>query len=536
MIPGYSPGIRCFYHGVMIPPQPDHPLEPAETSTSRRRLRPSAVAAIGVVSGVLLIALAWSGWHAWQTEQRERIVVVIAEPGASVAARQIGHGAKQAGRDLGLQVEVIQLDADPRKAVTRLSRVIESRPAGICLPAVLDEADSRPLVTLAHRRGIAVTALWRDLPRLRRELAPGGFGFVGSDADEPTRGDQPFAQGYLAVIQIMLHRRYGIPGLLMRPGASASAPTVRPRIAGVPEIVLFAGGDEGHPFSDRVIQGARAAETDFDCQVTVVHSGWNRERMVEQLDEVLTRRPAAICFPGHPGEAVLAERITRAREAGILFTSFNVDLPAIRAEAEPDGFGFVGADQQEAGRLMAESCLRAFAVQPGEHVVVLSVHTPAVSLREVRARAVVDVLRAAGVMVDILPMPRPVELSGDLNAEGGLDFIVALAELAATSRVLVVDSPNLAPHLRPALRRRGNIEPPHVACFDLDGGIVAAMDTGDVELAIDQLPFVQGYGTVLQACLSVRHDLPGIAIETGHNVVTPATVHRLAARIGRGVR
>src|SRR6187431_824429 len=65
------------------------------------------------------------------------------------------------------------------------------------------------------------------------------------------------------------------------PGKWCSGVTIR----------FFAGGDEGDSFASIVLRGAKAAEADLGPKVDYVFSGWNTEKMTNQLREAIAAKP-----------------------------------------------------------------------------------------------------------------------------------------------------------------------------------------------------------------------------------------------------
>src|SRR3954451_14624682 len=67
-------------------------------------------------------------------------------------------------------------------------------------------------------------------------------------------------------------------------------------------IRFFVGGAEGDAFGTIVYNGAKQAQNDTGAQVEFVFSGWNTEKMVQQLREAVASKPDGIAMMGHPGD------------------------------------------------------------------------------------------------------------------------------------------------------------------------------------------------------------------------------------------
>ena len=96
-------------------------------------------------------------------------------------------------------------------------------------------------------------------------------------------------------------------------------------------IRFFVGGAEGDAFGTIVYNGAKQAAADLGPKVDYIFSGWDVEKMVQQLREAVAVKPGGIAMMGHPGDAAimpLAEQAHQGRHQD--------DVPE-RAGAEGDG-------------------------------------------------------------------------------------------------------------------------------------------------------------------------------------------------------
>ena len=96
-------------------------------------------------------------------------------------------------------------------------------------------------------------------------------------------------------------------------------------------IRYFVGGAEGDAFASIVLRGAQAAEADLGPTVDYIFSGWDGERMTQQLREAVAAQPDGIAMMGHPGDDAIMALAEEASEAGILMMYQNVDVPLVRA-------------------------------------------------------------------------------------------------------------------------------------------------------------------------------------------------------------
>jgi simple sugar transport system substrate-binding protein len=80
---------------------------------------------------------------------------------------------------------------------------------------------------------------------------------------------------------------------------------------------FFVGGAEGDSFGTIVYNGAKQAERDLGPTVDYIFSGWDVERMTQQLREAIAVKPDGIAMMGHPGDAALMPLAEEAAGAGI---------------------------------------------------------------------------------------------------------------------------------------------------------------------------------------------------------------------------
>ena len=92
-------------------------------------------------------------------------------------------------------------------------------------------------------------------------------------------------------------------------------------------ISYFKGGT-ADSFSDILEKGARQAGEDTGANVTIISSNWDFPIMVQKFKEEIAKKPDAISFMGHPGDAAIVTSARAAKAAGILVDFSNV--PAAR--------------------------------------------------------------------------------------------------------------------------------------------------------------------------------------------------------------
>ena len=157
---------------------------------------------------------------------------------------------------------------------------------------------------------------------------------------------------------------------------------------------FFVGGAEGDAFGTIVYNGAKQAAADTGAQVDYIFSGWDHEKMIQQLREAVAAHPDGIAMMGHPGEAAIVPLAEQAAKAGIKMTYQNVPVPAAVAKV---GGGYIGAQQAPQGHALGEEMVRRFGLKANDLVIVIGDFDS--SLRAEREEGAAKALEEAGVKV-----------------------------------------------------------------------------------------------------------------------------------------
>ena len=174
------------------------------------------------------------------------------------------------------------------------------------------------------------------------------------------------------------------------------------------QIRFFAGGAEGDLFATIVLNGAKQAQADTGAQVEFMFSGWQGEKMVQQLREAIASRPDGIAMMGHPGNSAIMPLAEEAAAAGILMEYQNVDVPEVRAKF---GGGYVGANLQPQGRALGAEAVRLFKLGKGDKAIMVANWTQ--EERVLRELGTVEALEEAGV--EVIRLSSNTEMAGDPN-------------------------------------------------------------------------------------------------------------------------
>ena len=92
-----------------------------------------------------------------------------------------------------------------------------------------------------------------------------------------------------------------------------------------------------------------------------IFSGWDVEKMVQQLREAIAVKPDGIAMMGHPGDAAIMPLAEEAASAGIKMMYQNVPVPKVIAKF---GGGYVGAQVAQLGRALGAEVVRRAESSP----------------------------------------------------------------------------------------------------------------------------------------------------------------------------
>jgi simple sugar transport system substrate-binding protein len=292
-------------------------------------------------------------------------------------------------------------------------------------------------------------------------------------------------------------------------------------------ISYFKGGTSD-PFSDILQKGALQAAADTGAKVTIISSAWDFPTMVQKFDEEIAKKPDAISFMGHPGDAAILPRMQKAKDAGILVDMANV--PAAKSIALING-GFTGANLKKMGKLLAARSVKDFKLKKGDEAIVVG--TFGVPGRSDREDGTVATLEKAGIKVtklNLVPL-------GDTNGNPSLvtSTLTASIKKAKKLKLIVSAGPvlgNTENYFKAAGLQPGSVK---VAGFDLGETVLNGFAKGYIQLSADQEPFKQGYMPVLSLCLQKKFGLSPASVDTSAGFVTVDNYKTVAA-LPKGIR
>jgi len=293
-------------------------------------------------------------------------------------------------------------------------------------------------------------------------------------------------------------------------------------------IRFFVGGAEGDAFGSIVLRGAQAAEADLGPTVEYVFSGWDPQRMIQQLQEAIAAQPDGIAMMGHPGDNAIMPLAEEATAAGIKMMYQNVDVPTVRAAF---GGGYVGANLVPQGRALGEEAVRQFGLGEGDTAIVfIPLGQPG---RDLREGSTADALEAAGLTVvklDAVP-----EYASDPNL--ALPPLTA-AVLANPDTKLIVYPGGPTLGAVPGYMDALGMAPGDIINigFDTSPAIMEAFTSGYVQLTSDQQPFLQGYLPILSLCGTLVYGFGPLNVDTGAGFVDTNNYESVAELATAGLR
>lgn len=260
-------------------------------------------------------------------------------------------------------------------------------------------------------------------------------------------------------------------------------------------------------------------------------SGWAPERMIEQFKQALAASPSCIVIMGHPGNEAFVDLVKQAFDQGIVVTHGNAPLSELQAMYGPKGFGYAGVDLYQGGKLTAERMIEAGKLKAGDQAMVYGVFSQAE--RGQSEKGLADTLEKAGLKVDRL------EITQEANSDASLAVPVLAAYVQSHPELKAIGTQHggitgvLAEVLKKAGKRPGEIV---VGGIDLAPATIDGLQSGYVNVTLDQLLYLQGFLPVLQCVISKAYKMPGISVNTGAGVVTPETIGELVPLIEAGIR
>jgi simple sugar transport system substrate-binding protein len=307
--------------------------------------------------------------------------------------------------------------------------------------------------------------------------------------------------------------------------STVTAPPAAPGAGGDVRIVVVTHGQASDPFwtvlKNGIEQAARDLGVDVSYRASDVYAPGRMRRLV---DAAVAERPDGLVVTV-PDAGALAPALKNAGRAQIPVVAINSGADAYRRLG---ALLFVGQPEYAtgvaAGRRMAAAGVRS---------AICVVHQAGVASLAERCRGFDKGLAESGgrsIVVEI-KLQQQQEAVGRLigwvaGATAPIDGVLALGPSGAT--------PALA-----ALRAQRAFGRVKLATFDLAPDILRALDAGEIEFAIDEQPYLQGYLPIVFLAQRARIGLmpaEGTTIPTGPTFITRADALRISPLTAEGFR
>lgn len=314
-------------------------------------------------------------------------------------------------------------------------------------------------------------------------------------------------------------------------GTATSAQAARGWCSGV-KIVAFPGGPQGGVFANNVYNGFKQAAADLGPTVKYYFSDWDPGKMMTQFKEAVATKPDGIAIYGFGGPEASKPIVDSAEKKGIIVTTLNTSLVELQKTYSAKGFGFVGAVNYKAGKDLAAEMVKRAKLKSGDSAFVWGLKGQGGD-RGQRTVGVIDGFTAAGVKVVYQEIDQATNTS---PASGGPTFAGIMAKNPGIKAV-VTDHGGLtataATYMKAANLKAGSV---YFGGFDVSPATVTAVQSGYLQLVIDQQPWLQGYLPILQICLTKKFGFSGLDINTAGGFVDASNVAIVAPLAKKEIR
>lgn len=298
-------------------------------------------------------------------------------------------------------------------------------------------------------------------------------------------------------------------------------------------IVFTHHGSSSNTFWQAVQRGFNDAceRLGADCQMVFTQSEGSIEQQSANMQAALARNPHAL-ITSIVDDVAFDGIISEARAAGITVIAANTDDSEGAAGNERQAF--VGQGTQGAGYALARA-MADFFPEEGPINVLLGISEPGQNWSEQRGQGVVDFLE------EYREANPDREISWE-RINSGTDLAITADRVGAHLNAnpdtnVYFDTGYWHAAVARVLRDQG-VEPGEVLLggFDLVPEVLQEMQSGYVQVQVDQQPYMQGFLPVMQAYLAHNFNLSPSNIDTGQGIVYQEDVPDILELSAQGVR
>ncbi|GCE45363.1 simple sugar transport system substrate-binding protein [Thermosporothrix hazakensis] len=287
--------------------------------------------------------------------------------------------------------------------------------------------------------------------------------------------------------------------------------------------VVVTHGQPADPFWSVVKKGVDQAAKDMGVKVEYQSPDrFDMAAMAHLIDAAVASRPDGLVV-SIPDADALSPSIKKAIDAGIPVISMNSGNDAGKRLGV---LVHVGQTEYEAGykggeRMASEGVKYALCIN----------HEVGNAGLDARCQGFSDALKKAGAKVDLLA----VELANPTESQQRIE--AALAAKPNIDGIMTLGPTGADPALN-ALRSKNLLGKVKIATFDLSDKVLTAIKNGELDFAIDQQQYLQGYLPVVLLTL-YRENLNTVAndvVMTGPGFVTKENVDKVTDLAKKGTR
>jgi simple sugar transport system substrate-binding protein len=290
------------------------------------------------------------------------------------------------------------------------------------------------------------------------------------------------------------------------------------------KIAAFPGGPQGGVFANNVYNGFKQAEKDLGPTVKYYFSDWDPAKMMTQWKEAIATKPNGIAIYGFGGPEASKPLADESFKKGIIVTTLNTSLVDLQGTYATKGFGYVGAVNYKAGVDLALEMVKRGKLSAGDSVFVWGLKGQGGD-RGQRTVGVIEGFEKAKMKVIYQEID---QATNTTPASGGPTFAGIMAKNSGVKAV-VTDHGGLtataATYMKAANLKAGSV---YFGGFDVSPATTTAIESGFLQLVIDQQPFLQGYLPILQICLTKKYGFSGLDVNTAGGFVDASNVKAVA--------
>jgi simple sugar transport system substrate-binding protein len=246
--------------------------------------------------------------------------------------------------------------------------------------------------------------------------------------------------------------------------------------------------------------------------------------MMTQWKEAIATKPNGIAIYGFGGPEASKPLADDSIKKGIIVTTLNTSLVDLQATYSTKGFGYVGAVNYKAGVDLATEMVKRGKLVAGDSVFVWGLKGQGGD-RGQRTVGVIDGFEKLKMKVIYQEID---QATNTTPAAGGPTFAGIMAK-NPTVKAVVTDHGGLtstaATYMKAANLKAGEV---YFGGFDVSPATTTAIESGYLQLVIDQQPFLQGYLPILQICLTKKYGFSGLDVNTAGGFVDATNVKVVA--------